>query len=135
MDKNRHRVTHLSNAYTEEKLRQENFHRRKKRGLRRRLTAISVIGFGSLALLGIPIYQMQAQQSKLNDKLSQEQEELAQLEQDQKELEYHISLLENEEYVAKLARSEYYVTKDNEIVFSFPGDETPTHQEIVEETE
>lgn len=60
-------------------------------------------------------------------------EQLADLETYQDDLEYYIDLLNDEEYVAKLARSEYYLSKDDEVVFNLPEDYIPDHQRVIDE--
>ncbi|WP_238321775.1 FtsB family cell division protein [Carnobacterium jeotgali] len=40
----------------------------------------------------------------------------------QDDLNNQIKKLENEDYVAKVARSQYYLSEDNEIIFSLPED-------------
>lgn len=60
-----------------------------------------------------------AQIKELNNNLSVAQSNLEIHQDYKKELEENIALLENEEYVADIARSEYYLTHDDEIVFNF----------------
>ena len=43
--------------------------------------------------------------------------------EEQKQLEYEVSLLEDEEYIAKLARQELNVSKPNEILINIPEKE------------
>ncbi len=47
---------------------------------------------------------------------------LKKTENNQEQLNMQIKRLEDENYVAKLARSQYYLSKDNEIIFSLPED-------------
>ena len=42
--------------------------------------------------------------------------------QEHEQLQTQIKRLEDENYVAKIARSQYYLSKDNEIIFSLPED-------------
>lgn len=49
--------------------------------------------------------------------------ELEDLKEEQKQLEYEVSLLEDEEYIAKLARQELNVSKPNEILINIPEKE------------
>ncbi|MCP6347103.1 septum formation initiator family protein, partial [Klebsiella pneumoniae] len=41
------------------------------------------------------------------------------------------SLLKDDEYVAKLARSRYYLSKDGEVIFSVPEDNASKQAEIL----
>ena len=38
------------------------------------------------------------------------------------QLTYEVKLLQDDEYIAKLARGKYYLSKDGEIIFSLPED-------------
>lgn len=60
--------------------------------------------------------------ASLNDELMVAQETLELSQNYQVELQESIHLLENEEYVANLARNEYYLTDDDEVVFNIVGD-------------
>ncbi len=59
---------------------------------------------------------------RLDQQLVQAEKQL-QLDQDyQADLEEYIRLLQNEDYVLNIARNEYYLTEDGEIVFNFVGE-------------
>ena len=94
---------------------------------------IVAIGLLLILLVGSGIVRNYNQLAKLEEDKVLAEKELESLDLRQDELEYYIGLLEDEEYVTKLARSEYYLTKDNEIVFSFPDDKKPDHTQVTEE--
>jgi len=50
-------------------------------------------------------------------------------------LNYEVKLLQEDEYIAKLARSKYYLSKDGEIIFSLPEDNQTKMAEKQETTE
>lgn len=129
-EKKRSVVTHLNNTYTEKKTLQSIREYKYKRFVKRRTMAILVAGIALIALFTFPLIRGYSQMNELEEERTIAMQELEEIELEQEELEYYIGLLENEEYVAKLARSEYYVTQDNEIVFSFPDDRT---QDLIED--
>lgn len=134
-EKDRSIVTRLNNNYTENKTLQSIREYKRKKFVKRRTTAIILGGLIVTALATAPLIRNFQRVEQLEDERVLAMEELESLELHQEDLEYYIGLLEDEEYVAKLARSEYYLTQDNEIVFSFPEDRNPEYQNVIEEQE
>jgi cell division protein DivIC len=126
-------VTRLNNQYTENKTLQSIREHKYKKFVKRRTTAIIVGGLLLVGAFTYPLVRGFAQVNELEEERELAMQELQALELHQEDLEYYIGLLENEEYVAKLARSEYYLTQDNEIVFSFPEDRNPDYQQVLDE--
>lgn len=133
MDKKKSSVTRMDNPYIQHKTLESIRNYKQKKKLKRRMQLIVAVGVLLILLvasgLGRNYYKLQ----QLEEQKIVAQEELESLNLRQDDLAYYIDLLEDEEYVAKLARSEYYLTKDNEIVFSFPDDRSPDHTEVTEE--
>lgn len=94
----------------------------KKQKFFRRALTLSVIS-GALVMLAYTSYTTRI------EKINEAKQQLAQYEQQYKELiaqeEYYraeISKLENEEYIAKLAREKYFKSEEGEIIFKLPED-------------
>lgn len=101
---------------------------------RRRLFVLFAIAFVAFASVGISLFNDYLHLQQLKEV---EQETLAKEEEvDQKmtDINREVSLLKDEDYVAKLARSRFLYSKDGEIVFPLPGNETTT-AETTESTE
>ena len=67
-----------------------------------------------------------SQNARLEEKLDQKDQVLAELEEvkeQQQMLILQIAKLEDDEYIAKLARKEYFLSEDGEIIFTIPKDE------------
>ncbi|GEK91617.1 FtsB family cell division protein [Alkalibacterium kapii] len=133
MDKKKSEVTRMNNPYTKHKTLESIREFKYKRRLKRRMRLIVAIGFLLILMVGNGLVRNYNTLKKLEEDKVVAEQELESLDLRQDELEYYIGLLEDEEYVAKLARNEYYLTKDNEIVFSFPDDRKPDHTEVTEE--
>lgn len=133
MDKKKSSVTRMDNPYIKHKTLESIREYKYKRKLKRRMQLIITAGVLLVLLIGSGLVRNYYKLQQLEEQKVVAQEELESLNLHQDELEYYIALLEDEEYVAKLARSEYYLTKDNEIVFSFPDDKNPDHTEATEE--
>lgn len=133
MGEKKERIKRLNNPYSEHKTLEMFREKKYKKKLKRRMQFIVATGLLLLLLVGSSLLKNYLKLQELDEQRIVAEQELESLGLQQEELDYYISLLENEEYVAKLARSEYYLTKDNEIVFSFPDDRNPDHLEAGEE--
>lgn len=131
--KKRSVITKLNNQYIEEKTLENIRNQKRIKFIKRRTTLIAICGLFFVFLLVAPLFNnyQQLQESKVEQTVAKEKLEALELKQE--ELDYYVGLLENEEYVLKLARSEYYLTKDDEVVFSFPEDKTPDYADVAEE--
>lgn len=78
---------------------------------------IAVIGTLILQIVG----QMN-QASKIEAQIVEAKKEEAKVKEKQKALVQQVELLQQDDYVAKLARSEYYLSKSGEIIFNTPDD-------------
>lgn len=135
MAENKSRVTQLNNDYTQEKNNEQSLKQKSQKFFKRRMTFIVSCGVILLSFVTIPLIGNVFEVNALEQEKAAAEQELEELVDHQDDLEYYTHLLQDEDYVAKLARSEYYLTQDNEIVFSFPDDETSDHQEVIQEEE
>ena len=78
---------------------------------------IAVIGTLILQIVG----QMN-QASKIEAQIVEAKKEETKVKEKQKALVQQVELLQQDDYVAKLARSEYYLSKSGEIIFNTPDD-------------
>lgn len=76
------------------------------------------------AALTFQISSNLSQINRLDSELVTNQEALEVATGYQDELNTYVSMLQDEEYVARLARSEYYLTGEDEIVFNFVDDDS-----------
>lgn len=93
-----------------------------KKFLRRRLIAFMFIAIPVVYIListvvtqARTIEQMEAKQKELT-------EQLEELKKKETELKEEIVKLNDDEYIAKLARKEYFLSDKNEIIFSLPNE-------------
>lgn len=133
MPKKEPRIARLNNRYTEEKTLENIREKKRRKRLKRRMQFILMSGMLLLLLIGANLVRSYFKLQELEEQRVIARQELETLELHQEDLDFYITLLEDEDYVAKLARSEYYLTGDNEIVFSFPDDRSPDHIEATED--
>lgn len=116
-------VTSIRNDY----VRSVEMEEKRKAGHRvrllRRLTVFGLVVLMATIWIGSTIY---AQTQTISEKAQLREEallELEKVEKQQKQLEEQILLLNDEEYLAKLARKEYFLSEEGEIIFTTPHDE------------
>ncbi|MFS0749645.1 FtsB family cell division protein [Oceanobacillus sp. 1P07AA] len=100
--------------------------KRKKQRLVRRLVLFGLviaIAFGSMT--AYHVNQRAAKADKLEE-YQQLEEELAQLKKQETNLEEEIHLLQDEDYVLDIARTNYFFSKEGEKIFKLP-DEDPSY--------
>ena len=91
---------------------------------------IAVIGTLILQIVG----QMN-QASKIEAQIVEAKKEEAKVKEKQKALVQQVELLQQDDYVAKLARSEYYLSKSGEIIFNTPDDAAQNKIQQVKENQ
>lgn len=99
---------------------------KKKKRLIRRLAffvAVTILLFGGLVTYHINQRAMLAQKQEEYQKLQQQMNELNNTEADLKE---EIQLLNDEDYVLQIARTNYFFSKEGEIIFKMP-DNSPSY--------
>ena len=83
------------------------------------LMAVVIAIAGSLIL---QIIGQLNQASKIEAQIVEAKKEESKVKEQQKSLVQQVELLQQDDYVAKLARSEYYLSKSGEIIFNTPDD-------------
>ncbi|KMT57785.1 cell division protein [Listeria fleischmannii 1991] len=118
--KNDKTVTRMQNRYIKDTQTKKKIKNRRRVALARRLSGLAIIlaiVFGALFFT----YTKQALllQEKKAEKVKTEQK-LADSKKEEKALKGQINKLHDDDYIAKLARSEYYLSKEGEIIFNTP---------------
>lgn len=116
-------VTKLDSNYMQQYDAHVERQKRKKQRLIRRLvlfSIITVIAIGSMASYHL---QQRALHTEKEEQYEQLQEKLAVLKEEEKNMEEEINLLNNEEYVLEIARTNYFFSKEGELIFKLPEEE------------
>ncbi|HLR61627.1 MAG TPA: septum formation initiator family protein [Lentibacillus sp.] len=119
-------VTRLDSNYMQQYDAYIGRQKRKKQRLRRRLVLFSIvvlIAFGSLAAYH---FNQRALHAEKKEQYEQLQSEMASLEKEERNLKEEINLLNDEEYVLDIARTNYFFSKEGELIFNIP-DEKPSY--------
>lgn len=106
----------------EQEMKQEMLKRRKK-GLIRRLT---VFGILSTICIGIMASTLISQSIAIHNQLEEKKElekKLESLKEKEMDLKTEIIKLKDEDYISKLARKDYFLSDEGEIIFNLPDKE------------
>lgn len=125
-------VTHL-NSYSYNKT-LENIRRFKhKRFVRIRMGIILACGIALIGITSLPSINNTRKTTEINKQYVEATNKLEDLQNERKQMEYQVGLLEDEEYIAKLARKDLNLSKENEILINLP--EMPEKNSAKETTE
>lgn len=116
----RKKVTTLENQYT---VNQNQTEERKARHKKRLIRRLSFFVIFAVVIGGLLISSMVTRANVLEEKKaerSQLEEQVVQLETEEKKLKKEIEKLNDDEYIAKLARRDYFLSDDGEIIFNIP---------------
>lgn len=108
-----------SDYVAEQQAIQEKLARRKK-GVLRRLTAVTI---GVAIFIGFALYTIYDQHALIEEQQAEKmrlEEELQALQQEEEELLTEIENLHDPEYIAEIARRDFYLTKPGETLFKVP---------------
>ncbi|MDG4848083.1 FtsB family cell division protein [Peribacillus frigoritolerans] len=114
------KVAKIENPYVAQQEKKVQTVEKKKRGLMRRLTLYSV--FAAVFLI-FAVSTLITQNVALDEKVQQKQElkgKLAELKKDETLLKEEIVKLNDDDYIAKIARRDYFLSEKGEIIFTLP---------------
>ncbi|CAH0312511.1 septum formation initiator family protein [Peribacillus simplex] len=114
------KVAKIENPYVAQQEKKVQTVEKKKRGLMRRLTLYSV--FAAVFLI-FAVSTLITQNVALDEKVQQKEElkgKLAELKKDETLLKEEIVKLNDDDYIAKIARRDYFLSEKGEIIFTLP---------------
>lgn len=115
-------VTQITNDYVVEKNFEKQQTQAHKRISRRRNVGLAAFATILLLPLSFNLIGNISHIREVEDQIVLAKKEKKALEKENQQLNVQVGLLQDDEYVAKLARSRYYFSKDGEIIFSLPED-------------
>jgi cell division protein DivIC len=120
------KIARINSTYMEKYDAHVERQRKKKKRLYRRLVLFAVIvciTLGSLTTYHIKQRTLYAQKKEQYEQL---ESELTTLKKKEDDLEQEVELLKDEEYVLQIAKTNYFFTKEGEIIFKLP-EENPSY--------
>lgn len=114
------KVAALDNEYTKEQYAE--FQKQQKQLIfrRRRLAVVFLVAFVIFIVSGIQLMQDYQQLNAFKKQQAEAVAESAEADKKLNRLEQDVALLRDEDYVAKLARSRFYVSKEGEQIYNIP---------------
>ena len=120
-DVNRKKILHKLNNDNIDAANKEAKRLAKKRAARnRRLAAFFVIALFVIGFLGKTLMNQNERLEAKQQTLKEREEELVEAIETQELLKLQIAKLDDDEYIAKLARKEYFLSEKGEIIFTIP---------------
>lgn len=117
MTKKSNKVAALDTEYAKKKYVEFQEQQRQLIFRRRRLAVIFIGALVIFAILGFQIFRDMQRMNQLNELKVEANTELSQVNADVDQLTQDVSLLKDDDYVAKLARSKYFYSKEGEQVY------------------
>nr|WP_254004235.1 septum formation initiator family protein [Enterococcus faecium] len=115
--KKSNKITALDTEYAKKKYAEFQQQQRQLIFRRRRLAAIFVGALVIFAIIGVQIFHDMQRMHQLNELRVEANTEMKEVNADVDQLHQDVSLLKDDEYVAKLARSKFFYSKDGEKVY------------------
>ncbi|WP_323703411.1 septum formation initiator family protein [Mammaliicoccus sp. Dog046] len=120
------KIKNLDNEFTQSQNKKKKTVSKTRQVVRKRLTLFG----GVLILIILIMVTMLILQKNRNDELAQERKEKAaeyeKMQDKEIELKEQIKRLNDKDYIEKLARSEYFLSNDGEIIFKLPENQKET---------
>ncbi|EPD8438398.1 FtsB family cell division protein [Listeria monocytogenes] len=120
MKKAKSKVARIENRYIKDAATMKKTRSRRRIALFRRLAFMAIIFAVVGGLLTITYTKQVLTLKEKKEKQVQVDKKMVAMKDEQDSLNEQIKKLHNDDYIAKLARSEYYLSKDGEIIFNIP---------------
>lgn len=116
-------VSSINKDYVRSVERQEKRQKEHKVRLFRRLSAFAVLIVIVMSWITLTMFSQSNALAAKEQKKQEALEMLAEVNEEQEMLQSQIIKLNDDEYIAKLARKEYFLSEEGEIIFSIPENE------------
>ncbi|MGJ9385068.1 cell division protein [Salipaludibacillus neizhouensis] len=114
------KVRQLTSEYMEKQELLTQQRKRRRKGLVRRLSVFAVLMIIFFSITGVTLFQQQSSIQQQEVEQEQLDKTLSLMEKEQSHLTEEIQWLQDPEYIAELARRDYFLTKPGETLFQLP---------------
>lgn len=116
------KVSKIHSDYSKQKQDQQLKQQKRRPGLYRRLSLFFCLALVFGILMGKTLLDQRAILQEKEDRKEVVAQELAKLKKEQQRLEEEIVKLNDDDYIAKIARRDYFMSEEDEIIFNMPDD-------------
>ncbi|MGY0694536.1 FtsB family cell division protein [Virgibacillus sp. FSP13] len=116
-------VTRLDSNYMQQYDAYIERQKKKKKRLIRRLVLFSVVVLIAIGSMTAYHVKQRALHAEKKEQYEQMQDKLASLKKEEKNLNEEIDLLKDEDYVLEIARTNYFFSKEGELIFKLPNED------------
>ncbi|MBI5975548.1 FtsB family cell division protein [Staphylococcus canis] len=117
------KVQNIGNPYTSQKNEKKRRHEMRKKVVKKRVTVFGGILLAILLALLILVFVQIKGNNDASSVRSAKEAQYQKLQDQEIELKEQLNNLNNEAYIEKIARDEYYLSNDGEIIFKLPEDD------------
>lgn len=126
MAKRKKKIARLDSSYMNQYDAYVERQKKKKQRLKRRLMLFSMIALFVIGGLATYHFKQRVVHADKVEQYEQLQEELVSLKEAEKNYKEEIGLLNDDEYILEIARTNYFFSKKGELIFKIP-DESPSY--------
>lgn len=113
-------VRKIENEYTKEQARINRLNRKSSKIVRKRMTVFGGILLAILLFLTLLLFMQMNTNRALKQEQAKQTVELEKLKDKEIVLKERLKQLNSKEYIEKIARSEYFLSNDGEVIFKIP---------------
>lgn len=113
-------VRKIENEYTKEQARINRLNRKSSKIVRKRMTVFGGILLAILLFLTLLLFMQMNTNRALKQEQAKQTVELEKLKDKEIALKERLKQLNSKEYIEKIARSEYFLSNDGEVIFKIP---------------
>lgn len=128
MGREKNKIASLETEFHKEQVLRQKVYEKQMNKRTRRILIIGLVGILGMLFAFVRILQDGKELRQLQKEEQLAYEQAQQLKKEQASLQEEVTLLKDEDYVAKLARSRYLLTLDGEQVYAFPKDNTKNQE-------
>ncbi|MBB5174896.1 FtsB family cell division protein [Texcoconibacillus texcoconensis] len=115
------KVETLKSAYYEQQQRLDEQKRRRRKGLYRRLSIAGLFMITFLIFTSVTLHSQANSIEQQKEEKNVLEQELEQLKAEEQDLRQEVDNLHDYEYIAEIARRDYFLTKPGETLFQIPN--------------